>query len=462
MERTETEGVQTGGARTLAAPAPGARAEGMEEPALRISVGFLSETGLVRDKNEDSFGLYLPLPEAKASAMADAFFAVADGMGGHEAGEVASKYAVESVQGAFQQGWSDEDGSTRDISAWMEGLFQRINQDLREMGNDQEHTRGMGTTLTLAVLRDEVLYVGHVGDTRCYLCRDGSLQQLTEDHSWVAEQGRAGLLTREEMAVHANRNLLTQCLGIDRDLEVFLRTERLRAGDRYLLSSDGLHGMVRDDVLARVLREESEPQAAARRLIDMGNETGSPDNLTAVVFYVERASTVGPAIPHGLATHDGGEGEQPAPEAARGPLAEAVDGAGHAPAQAGDLHASHSVPERRPAYGPVGASANERDLHAPRHVDAELDSRLGDQVGPGAPRDAEDELGVSDASSSQVAQTTSVRASRRRVLVVGILILLAVACAGGFWLLNRQGGDEAEGVGGTLWDDLEPTPTQNR
>lgn len=268
--------------------------EGTVTAAWRLVVGFLCERGMVREKNEDAFALYVPAPGAKRQAVGDAFFAVADGMGGHAAGEVASRHAVDAVESAFGEAEVTEDAA--DLPAWMDRLFQRINRELRAIASERALSRGMGTTLTLAVLRGETLTIGHVGDTRCYVARNGTLEQLTEDHSWVAEQRRAGLLSAEEERVHVNRNLLTQCLGIDADLDVFVHEETVREGDRYFLCSDGLHGQVGPAVMARVIAEEDDPQAAARRLVDLGNEAGGPDNLTAVLIYVERAPVRVPTL----------------------------------------------------------------------------------------------------------------------------------------------------------------------
>ncbi len=241
--------------------------------------GFLSDTGQVRERNEDAFDLYVPEAGAESAGRAEAFFAVADGMGGHEAGDEASGHAIRALRSAFLETPVVVDTAEE----WLDGLFHRIHDELRESGRDGGG-RGMGSTLTVAVVDGGSLAVGHVGDSRLYRLRDGRLQQLTEDHSWVAEQIREGLLTEDEAERHTEKNVLTQCLGLGSQLDVFVLREEVRHGDRYVISSDGLHGEVDRATIERVLIEEGLPQDAARRLVGLAKAAGSPDNVTVVVF----------------------------------------------------------------------------------------------------------------------------------------------------------------------------------
>lgn len=273
--------------------------------AWRLEVGFLSDRGRVRERNEDAYAVFLPYAGEENRAPVDALFAVADGMGGHDAGDRASRFVADAVEATFAA-WSE--GPVReipDIPTWIERLMQEIHGELRSLAVEGGRPRGMGSTLTLAVLRDGRLHLGHVGDSRCYRLRDGSLEQLTPDHSWVAEQRRAGMLSAEEEANHPRRNLLTRCLGIGTDLHAFRATEALVDGSRYLLSSDGLHGVLPDAVILDVLRREAAPQHAARRLVELANEAGGEDNVTAIVFDVRRA----PAL---ATTEPGASGPSPA------------------------------------------------------------------------------------------------------------------------------------------------------
>jgi protein phosphatase len=259
-------------------------------PRLRLAVGFRSDTGRARERNEDALAVFLPYGDEPNPASVDALFLVADGMGGHEAGDVASRFAARRIAGALTGPKAvpaavDEES----LEPRLDSLLQAANRELVELAASEGLTRGLGTTLTAAVLRGTTLYLAHVGDSRCYRLREGALAQLTEDHSWVAEQRRTGLLTAEEAEAHPQRNILTQCLGLDRKLDVFHRAAEVAAGDRYLLCSDGLHGPVPDRVLARVLETEASPQAAAQRLIDLANEAGGEDNITAIVADVAPA-----------------------------------------------------------------------------------------------------------------------------------------------------------------------------
>lgn len=285
----------------------------------RLSVGCASDKGRVRERNEDAYKVHLSDGEAEQHPLADAFFAIADGAGGHDEGELASLFAVESVEWAMQRAGDSDAGAPTDLPAWMASLFQRLNRDLRDMASGRELVRGMKSTLTVAVLLRESLYLAHVGDTRCYLWREGVLRQLTEDHSWPATQRRAGLLTAEEEKVHPHRNLLTQCLGIEGTLDVWLREEPVRSGDRLLLCSDGLHGVLDDAALADVLDREPDATVGAHRLIEMGIEHGSRDNLTAVIVQLEAAPR---ASAPALRAREDEVGESPSGDEPVGPVAD--------------------------------------------------------------------------------------------------------------------------------------------
>jgi PPM family protein phosphatase len=282
-----------------------------------IRVGFVSDAGRMRARNEDSFTLYLAYRGEEKRTPVDAFFAVADGMGGHDRGDLASRYIASAVNRALTTPSDGFPQRSAEIGAWIDALVRRINRGLIELSEDLGNGRPMGSTLTLALLWQRTLFVGHVGDTRCYRLRDGVLRQLTNDDSWVAEQTRAGLLTPEEAASHPNRNWLTQCLGMDADPGVSLLEEPVADRDRYLLCSDGLHGLVPDATLALVLSRSASPQEAARRLVELSNGAGGSDNITAVVFDVnpvadESAAVVGTGRPLD-ATLPGVTGGPPAP-----------------------------------------------------------------------------------------------------------------------------------------------------
>jgi protein phosphatase len=234
-----------------------------------------SDTGLQRKENEDNAYALAPL------------FVVADGMGGAQAGEVASRIAVE----AFQDGLSP-DGSPE------ERLAERVraaNRQIYERSRTETGREGMGTTLTAAYLDDAQLAIAHVGDSRAYLFRDGDLLRLTQDHSLVDELVRRGKLTEEQAAEHPQRSIITRALGPEPEVEVDTLTYPVRAGDVLLLCSDGLTSMLSEEQVAEVLAATSDLGKAAGVLINQANEAGGRDNITVVLFRLEDVSA-GPGV----------------------------------------------------------------------------------------------------------------------------------------------------------------------
>ncbi len=243
---------------------------------MRLVAGERTDVGRVRDGNEDE-----KLVDDRMG-----LFAVADGMGGHQGGEVASSTALEALRAAVADG-----APIRDAIA-------RANEAVIERAAADDRLRGMGTTMTAATLAaGGTLLIGHVGDSRAYLARDGAFTQITEDHSLVEEMVREGELTPEQADVHPRRNIVTRALGIDPDVDVDLYPVELRGGDRVLLCSDGLTSMIRPDEIAAILREEADPQQAADRLVDAANAAGGEDNITVVVLDVAGADAGGSAAP---------------------------------------------------------------------------------------------------------------------------------------------------------------------
>jgi protein phosphatase len=232
---------------------------------MRLLTTALTDVGRVRAANEDAFVIDDD----------SGVFAVADGMGGHQAGEVASATAIEALQSGLGEG--------RPID---EAIVD-ANAAVVERASGDPALRGMGTTLTAAVLGDDqVLVIGHVGDSRAYLLRDGAFDQLTVDHSVVAELVAAGQLTEAEAEIDPRRAMITRALGIDVDVEVDVVTVDLAVGDRLLFCSDGLTTMVRDDAIADVLRSEADRARAAQELIEAANDAGGADNITVLLVDV--------------------------------------------------------------------------------------------------------------------------------------------------------------------------------
>jgi protein phosphatase len=227
---------------------------------VRFDWAAASDAGQVRAGNEDS------------AVAVEGLFAVADGMGGHAAGEVASRVAVEALQASLG------DGIVAAVRSANEAVMARADAD--------PSLRGMGTTLCAVALVDGQLQVVNVGDSRAYLFRDGELVQITEDHNFVAQLEREGRLTAAEARVHPQRNIITRVLGNDPDVEVDLFPVDGYKGDRFLVCSDGLFSELVDDQIAEVLRTHRAPQDAADELVRQANAGGGRDNITVVVVDV--------------------------------------------------------------------------------------------------------------------------------------------------------------------------------
>jgi protein phosphatase len=242
----------------------------------RFAIGTAIDEGRVRQGQEDFL-------------LADrdlALFAVADGMGGHRGGEIASHLAVETLDRLAKERVDDEPLT----SEWFARAVQQANDALVARADEDSSLKGMGTTLcALALVQGdgyEALGVVNVGDSRLYLLKDGELEQITEDHSLVATLERQGRLTRAEAAVHPQRNIVTRALGIDTKVMVDSWEIAPVVGDRYLLCSDGLFNEIDDSRIGATLRRLADPDDAARELVRLANEAGGRDNITCVVVDV--------------------------------------------------------------------------------------------------------------------------------------------------------------------------------
>ncbi len=223
-----------------------------------------SDVGRQRSSNEDSLLLSPP------------FFAVADGMGGAKAGEVASKIATE----AFGQSTDDDVPPERRLEA----IARHANKRIYELASEDESRRGMGTTLTAAMVVGGEVSIGHVGDSRAYRLRNGTLEQLTKDHSLVAELERTGQISPEAAEHHPQRSIITRALGPEPDVDVDTYTVSGREGDVYLLCSDGLTGMISDEEVASIMRSCGTLEECAEALVRAANQSGGKDNITVVLF----------------------------------------------------------------------------------------------------------------------------------------------------------------------------------
>ncbi len=242
---------------------------------MNVAVGAQTHVGRVRQRNEDSYLLEEPL------------YAVADGMGGHTAGDVASATAVETISNGARAAHPE---TPEDLAQ----LVTRANEAIWEKARSDPSLRGMGTTCTLLMIDGEGAHIAHVGDSRAYLLRDGSLRQLTEDHTLVERMVREGRLSADEAARHPQRSVITRTLGVDPNVQVDLLHETIGAGDRILLASDGLTAMVGANEIEHVLAEGDDPQEAADRLVEMANEAGGEDNVTVLVLHVGKEGSGSP------------------------------------------------------------------------------------------------------------------------------------------------------------------------
>jgi serine/threonine protein phosphatase PrpC len=233
-------------------------------PLRIVEQAGVTDVGLQRSANED------------ALVIAPPFFAVADGMGGAKAGEVASSIATDAFKG--------ESESAEPAEAQLARILRKANQRIYELASADESHRGMGTTLTAAKLHGDEVSLGHVGDSRAYLLRDDKLEQLTKDHSLVAELERSGQISAEAAEHHPQRSIITRALGPEPDVEVDTYTIAGRLGDVFLLCSDGLTSMVSDEELASILRSAEGLDGAAGTLVGAANRRGGKDNITVVLF----------------------------------------------------------------------------------------------------------------------------------------------------------------------------------
>jgi len=249
-----------------------------------LIVGHGSDVGRVRPLNEDYHRVWsFPLRRNRLD-----LFAVADGMGGAAAGEVASKVAIEVLDESFGR-YADEINAGHQVvpvGSLVDKAIRLANRRVYALATQSEGRRGMGTTLTCLAMVGDRAFLGHVGDSRAFMVRSGTIYQLTKDHSWVEEQVEKGLLTPEQAEHHEWRNLITRALGTRQHVLPDLAEFDVRSGDVYVLSTDGLHGLVEPDEILAEIERTRDRQHAVEYLLARANERGGHDNITLVIVEV--------------------------------------------------------------------------------------------------------------------------------------------------------------------------------
>ena len=266
----------------------------------RTRLAYSTDTGLVREHNEDSLGFINP-EDLHSEGPIEVLAVVADGMGGHAAGEVASAMTVESVVDEIKNwvgAWHplstaadvDQFGPTQSVR---DNLTDRLSEALQKANKqvvleaERDPTkRGMGTTCTAAALSDGKLHIAHVGDSRAYLFRSGELTQLTKDHSWVQEQVDLGKITAYEAWYHPRKNIITRAIGLDEEIDVDTYVEDVVTGDLILLCSDGLNTMLKDEEIKEVMASKEDAQQICDSLVQAANEAGGHDNITVMIMEI--------------------------------------------------------------------------------------------------------------------------------------------------------------------------------
>jgi protein phosphatase len=244
----------------------------------------LTDVGRKRKHNEDAFAL----------DVADGLFIVADGMGGHAAGEVAARITVETISEFIAATRQKEeatwpfkyDHSLEFNSNRLAIAIEKANERVMAAVAAQPWLKGMGTTVVAGLLNEKILSLAHVGDSRAYLYRGGTLRRLTDDHSWVHEQVAAGILTEDEAKSHPLKNVVTKALGGGASVAPDLQELEFSPRDRFLFCSDGLTTMLSDEEIEDVVASHEDPQELCRALVDLANEKGGVDNITVVVARV--------------------------------------------------------------------------------------------------------------------------------------------------------------------------------
>ncbi|MFD1018123.1 Stp1/IreP family PP2C-type Ser/Thr phosphatase [Thalassobacillus hwangdonensis] len=246
---------------------------------------FLTDRGQVRNHNEDAGGLYM-------NANHQTLAVVADGMGGHRAGDVASEMAASNLHKKWQT--AEKMTTPEQAEDWLDLAIKEINEEIFSYATENEECKGMGTTVVAAICTTDFVTIAHIGDSRCYLANAYGFKQVTEDHSLVNELVRSGQITKEDAEHHPRKNVLLKALGTEQHISMDVHTLGWEEGNTLLLCSDGLTNKLGDEELYALVKDPIELEELAKRLIDVANSRGGEDNITlALVHYDSQQSKVG-------------------------------------------------------------------------------------------------------------------------------------------------------------------------
>ncbi|GGJ86400.1 protein phosphatase [Lentibacillus kapialis] len=247
---------------------------------------FQTDQGRIRPHNEDDGGVFY-------NQTGQLLAIIADGMGGHQAGDVASQMATSFIQNKWEQ--ADSFQSSEASEKWLKDAFEEANLALLEHAQNNEACAGMGTTVVAAICTDEFVAVAHIGDSRCYKLTDGEFKQITEDHSLVNELVRSGELSEEDAEHHPRKNVLLKALGTEADITPDTQSTKWRSESKLLLCSDGLTNKVTDEELSSFIQEQEDVRSVGRDMIELANERGGEDNISLVIVHHEKCVEEGEA-----------------------------------------------------------------------------------------------------------------------------------------------------------------------
>ncbi|MBN8199536.1 MULTISPECIES: Stp1/IreP family PP2C-type Ser/Thr phosphatase [Bacillaceae] len=245
---------------------------------------FMTDQGKVRQHNEDNGGIYV---NSKGQRLA----IVADGMGGHRAGDVASEMTLTSLKGFWDE--TDDFQTAEEAEGWLLKHIAEVNTILYEHSKENEQCEGMGTTVVAAICTDRFATIANIGDSRCYILNESGFQQLTEDHSLVNELVRSGQITKEDAEHHPRKNVLLRALGTEAAVEMDIKTIIFEEGDLLLLCSDGLSNKVPVAEMSEILKSGRTLEEKAAVLIDQANDNGGEDNITLVIAEYDESNESG-------------------------------------------------------------------------------------------------------------------------------------------------------------------------